>query len=280
MVTFLWRAAGCPEPESERNPFSDVKTGAFYYKAVLWAVEQGVTNGTSSTAFSPDATCTRGQIVTFIWRANGSPKSVSSPNSFTDVQPGGFYFPAMLWAAEHAITTGVSPTSFAPGATCTRAQVVAFMYRAAQNDAPKDFSRYRIEISDASWDEALADARSRGGKLLSIDSPEEFRAVADLITERGYENVFFNLGGRRADDGETYYWTDADGAPVGEPLNGDSVWCAGYWEPGEPSFVYKDRQETVIMMYYSSAEHRWLWYDGDAAFRSETRKYGYIIEFD
>ena len=280
VVTFLWRAAGCPEPESAKNPFSDVKTGAFYYKAVLWAVEQGVTNGTSGNTFSPDATCTRGQIVTFIWRANGSPKSASSPNAFTDVQPDGFYFPAMLWAAEYAITTGVSPTSFAPGAACTRAQVVAFLYRAASNDAPKGQNRYQIVISDAAWDEALADAHSRGGKLLSIDSPEEYHTVLDLITQRGYENVFFNLGGRRADDGEVYYWTDADGDFVGEPLNGDGVWCAGYWEPGEPSFVYKDRQETVLMMYYSSAAHRWLWYDGDASFRNENRTYGYIIEFN
>ncbi len=189
----------------------------------------------------------------------------------------------MLWAAEHGVTTGVSADAFAPGATCTRAQVVAFLYRAAKNDAPSEQFRigdYWICIRNDTWDEALARAGEQNRKLLSIDSPEEYRFILDLIAERGYEDVFFSLGGRRADDGDTYYWTDGTGRPVGEPLHGEGVWCDGCWEPGEPSFVYKGRQETALMMYYNADEGRWLWYDGDPAFRSENRTYGYIIEYD
>ncbi len=129
VVTFLWRAAGCPEATGANNPFTDV-TGGYYYDAVLWAVEQGITSGTSATKFSPGATCTRGQIVTFLWRFEGEPIATSANNPFTDVQSTAYYYKAVLWAAEAGVTSGTSATKFSPNATCTRAQVVTFLYRA------------------------------------------------------------------------------------------------------------------------------------------------------
>ncbi len=129
VVTFLWRAAGQPKPTTDSNPFRDVKNGTYYYDAVLWAVEQGITAGTSTTTFSPDDTCTRAQIVTFLWRFEGQPTPVSAANPFTDVQLSAYFGKAVLWAVENGITNGTSATTFSPEATCTRAQVVTFLYR-------------------------------------------------------------------------------------------------------------------------------------------------------
>lgn len=130
-VTFLWRAAGSPRPYSYDNPFTDVASDAYYYEAVLWAVEQGITKGTSATTFAPAQTCSRGEIVTFLWRANGSPlERVSNP--FTDVAADDYFADAVLWAVERGITNGMTATTFAPGATCTRGQIVTFLYRAAK----------------------------------------------------------------------------------------------------------------------------------------------------
>lgn len=128
VVTFLWRAAGSPEPTSTNNPFTDV-TGGYYYKAVLWAVENNITSGTSATTFSPNSTCTRAQIVTFLWRFEGSPAPKTMNNPFTDVKAGAYYEKAVLWASETGVTAGTSATTFSPDATCTRAQVVTFLYR-------------------------------------------------------------------------------------------------------------------------------------------------------
>ena len=129
VVTFLWRAAGKPEPDSSRNPFTDVPESQYYYKAVLWAVEKGVTRGTSADRFSPNATCTRGQIVTFLWRYFGEPDPEGRKNPFADVSEGQYYYKAILWAMEKEITRGTSADKFSPGATCTRAQIVTFLYR-------------------------------------------------------------------------------------------------------------------------------------------------------
>ena len=129
VVTFLWRAAGQPEPSSNYNPFTDVDADAYYYKAVLWAVEHNVTSGTSATTFSPDGTCTRAQIVTFLWRYEGQPEPKTASNPFSDVAGDAYFAKAVLWAAENGVTSGTSATTFSPEATCTRAQVVTFLYR-------------------------------------------------------------------------------------------------------------------------------------------------------
>lgn len=128
-VTFLWRAAGSPTPSSTEMPFADVPTDAYYYNAVLWAVENGITGGTSATTFSPDAPCSRGQIVAFLWRSKQSPMVVAE-NPFMDVNAADYYHNAVLWAAENGITGGTGANTFSPDAPCTRAQIVTFLYRA------------------------------------------------------------------------------------------------------------------------------------------------------
>ena len=132
VVTFLWRAAGCPEPKSATTPFTDLKKGAFYEKAVAWAVENEITNGMSADKFAPDAKCNRGQIVTFLWRYKGTPDPKNTKTPFTDLKPGAFYEKAVAWAVENEVTNGMTATTFGPDATCTRGQVVTFLYRATQ----------------------------------------------------------------------------------------------------------------------------------------------------
>ena len=130
VVTFLWRAAGCPEPTNTNNPFTDVPEGSFYYKAVLWAVEKGITSGTGGKTFSPKRECTRSEVVTFLWRAAGKPEPTTTDNPFKDVVEGSFYYKAVLWAVENHITSGTSKTAFTPKRVCTRGEVVTFLYRA------------------------------------------------------------------------------------------------------------------------------------------------------
>ena len=128
-VTFLWRVAGSPTPKTEAMVFEDVLDGSYYYEAVLWAVENGITVGTSATTFSPELTCSRAHIVTFLWRAANSP-SVKTANPFTDVAADAYYIDAVLWAVKHKITVGTTLSTFSPDEGCTRAQIVTFLYRA------------------------------------------------------------------------------------------------------------------------------------------------------
>ena len=122
--------ASCP------NPFADVAEDAYYAEPVRWAVNNGITNGLSENSFGPEATCTRGQIVTFLWRANGSPEPKNSSNPFWDVTDGDYFYKAVLWAVENGITSGMGDGSFAPGAPCTRGQVATFLWRACGQPAP------------------------------------------------------------------------------------------------------------------------------------------------
>ena len=129
IVTFLWRAAGSPEPKAASS-FTDVPANAYYAKAVAWAVENGITNGMTATMFAPDATCTRGQSVTFLYRALKGTASGSA--NFTDVKSDAFYADAINWAVANNVTNGTSNTTFSPNADCTRAEIVTFLYRAYQ----------------------------------------------------------------------------------------------------------------------------------------------------
>ena len=128
-VTFLWRAAGSPEPGLTENPFTDVKQTDFFYKAVLWAVENGITSGVDATHFGPALECPRGQIITFLWRAKGSP-AVEGGCPFTDVPSGSVYEKATTWAAQNGIASGMTNTTFGIAAICNRAQIVTFLYNA------------------------------------------------------------------------------------------------------------------------------------------------------
>ena len=127
MATFLWRASGSPEFEGV-NPFADVSAGAYYYDAVLWAAEKNITNGTAAADFSPDGLLTRGQAVTLLWRANGSPV-IHRDINFDDVPADAYYAEAVRWAVSEGITAGTGSNEFSPNAPCTRAQIVTFMYR-------------------------------------------------------------------------------------------------------------------------------------------------------
>lgn len=129
MATFLWRAAGSPEPVGSNNPFVDVPADAYYAKAVQWAYEQGITGGTSATTFSPDQTCTRGQMATFLWRDAGSSAVSGEGAPFVDIPDDVYYATAVDWAYEEGITGGTSATTYSPNDPCTRGQMVTFLYR-------------------------------------------------------------------------------------------------------------------------------------------------------
>ena len=131
-VTFLWRAAGCPEPTKTDCPFTDVDADGYAYKAILWAVENGITNGMTETTFAPEAECTRAQIVTFLYRASKAASVADAvENPFSDVETGSWYADAVQWAVANGVTNGMTETTFAPNATCTRGQIVTFLFRAA-----------------------------------------------------------------------------------------------------------------------------------------------------
>ena len=128
VMSFLWKANGSPVVGGS-NPFTDVKESDYFYNAVLWAVSRGITAGTSATTFGPYNTCTRAQVMTFLWKANGSPV-VGGGNPFMDVTPGDYFYNAVLWAVANGITNGTSSTTFGPYNTCTRGQVMTFLYKA------------------------------------------------------------------------------------------------------------------------------------------------------
>ena len=128
MVTFLWRAAGCPEPTTSVHSFADIDEYAYYFKALLWAVDKGITAGTSGPTFSPDDGCTRAQMATFLFRFADKP-DVEGDIKFDDVDTDSYYAQAVIWAAENGITAGTSDTTFSPISDCTRGQMATFLYR-------------------------------------------------------------------------------------------------------------------------------------------------------
>ena len=149
------------QAEEPSRVFVDVKTGDYFYDAVLWAVEKGITNGTSAETFSPEAPCTRAQIVTFLWRAAGSPV-VNYAMNMTDVAGDAYYAEAVRWALSEGITTGTSADQFSPDATCTREQAVTFLYRAAGSPAVSGESAFEDVGADAYYARAVAWAAQNG----------------------------------------------------------------------------------------------------------------------
>lgn len=148
-------------PASE-NQFTDVPSGAYYEDAVIWAVKKGITSGTSATTFDPDGSCTRAQAVTFLWRAAGSPEPKSAAMPFTDVPAGSYFEKAVLWAVENGITKGTSDTTFSPDASCTRAQIVTFLWRANGSHAVSGNSAFSDVAADAYYAAAVAWAEKNG----------------------------------------------------------------------------------------------------------------------
>ena len=131
ILTFLWRSQGSPEPTSKTNPFSDVKTSDYFYKAALWAKENNILpiTGSNSTAFNGNTPCTRGMAVLYIWKAVGS-HAAKNPSNFADVADTTLFAPAVAWAVEQGITNGTSTTTFSPDTICSRSQIMTFLYRA------------------------------------------------------------------------------------------------------------------------------------------------------
>ena len=156
---------------AQNNPFADVAEDAYYRDAVLWAVENGITAGLTETMFGPSQTCTRAQMVTFLWRAAGSPAPIAAENPFKDVAEGAYYYDAVLWAAEQGITGGTSAGTFSPNATLTRAQTVTFLYRAAGSPAVSG-SGFADVAADAYYADAVAWAADQG--ITSGTTPETF----------------------------------------------------------------------------------------------------------
>lgn len=164
--------------------FIDVVPGVYYYDAVVWAVAQGITNGTTTTTFSPNAPCTRGQIVTFLWRAAGSP-AVSGSSPFTDVQPGDYWYDAVLWAVSMGITTGTSANTFSPNDTCTRGQTVTFLYRNAGSPTVTTSATFTDVALDAYYSDAVAWALAKNitnGTTASTFSPKDQCTRGQIVT--------------------------------------------------------------------------------------------------
>ena len=166
------------------NPFVDVSGGSYYEDAVLWAVREGITSGTTATTFSPGASCTRAQMVTFLWRAAGSPKA-SGSNPFRDVSADTYYYDAVLWAVENGITSGISADAFAPDAMVTRAQTVTFLYRAAGSPAAAPGSSFADVRGDAYYADAVSWAVEKGitsGTAAAAFSPDADCTRAQIVT--------------------------------------------------------------------------------------------------
>lgn len=155
-VTFLWRAAGSPQPTANYNPFGDVAPNAYYYNAVLWAVEQGITNGVGLGVFGADRQCTRAQIATFLYRM-AEETSGGAATPFSDVAAGTYYYDAVRWAVAAGITNGIGDGKFAPDQQCTRGQIVTFMYRGkglfepAVEEAPEEEQEEEAQIPQDAW---------------------------------------------------------------------------------------------------------------------------------
>ncbi len=176
VVTFLWRVAGSPETEGN-NPYRDVKPTAYYYEAVLWASQNGITAGKTAKTFAPAETCTRAQVVTFLWRMAEKPEA-GTENPFRDIRETAYYHDAVLWAVHQGITAGKTKTSFAPDEDCTRAQIVTFLYRAFEPDAAVrlpilSYHNLSLEPSDSSM-------------TVSVDA---FRMQMQTIRDLGYTTV-------------------------------------------------------------------------------------------
>lgn len=159
--------------------------GSYYEDAVVWAVGKGITGGTSATTFDPSGNCTRAQAVTFLWRAAGSPAPKTKVMPFTDVPAGSYYHDAVLWAVENGITKGTSDTMFSPDATCTRAQIVTFLWRSQKSPAAGMANPFADVAADTYYIDAVLWAVKHNitvGTTFSIFSPDEECTRAQIVT--------------------------------------------------------------------------------------------------
>ena len=173
------------EQSTGKNPFTDVPAGSYYEDAVIWAVDKGITTGTSATTFNPNGICTRAQAVTFLWRAAGSPAAKSAVMPFADVKAGSYYYDAVLWAVEQGITKGTSDTTFSPDATCSRAQIVAFLWRSEKSPAAGTANPFADVKSTAYYADAVLWAVKEDitkGTTSTTFSPDADCTRAQIVT--------------------------------------------------------------------------------------------------
>lgn len=166
-------------------PFYDMAESAYYYDAVAWAVENGITSGTSDTTFTPDMTCTRAQVVTFLWRANGSPAPKTASNPFVDVAANSYYYDAVLWAVEQGIASGTSATTFAPDMSCTRTQMATFLWRAEGSPATSGSNPFVDVVNGAYYANAVLWAAQNGvtnGTSATTFAPDMVCTRAQIVT--------------------------------------------------------------------------------------------------
>ena len=166
-------------------PFTDVSAGAYYFDAVRWAAEEGITSGVTGTTFAPGRSCTRAQVITFLWRANGSPRAENTKNPFTDVSADAYYYDAVLWAVEEGITSGVTGTTFAPDASCTRAQAAVMLWRSEGSPAVSGTNPFRDVADDDYYADAVVWAVKNGvtqGTTAATFEPGEACTRAQIVT--------------------------------------------------------------------------------------------------
>ena len=246
VVTFLWRAAGKPEPTITDNPFTDVPEDSYYITAVLWAVENGVTTGTSATTFSPDSPCTRAQVVTFQHRAAGTPEGTQFTPPFLDVDKNAYYYKAMLWALEFGITNGTSETTFSPDKPCTRAQVVTFLYRAAH---PDDFKPDELPVApEPPQNEPTADELEL---LALINAARAERGAAPLYfntdcyhcAEIRCEELPISFSHTRPDGRDCFSVMDDEGI-TGYHTMGENIQWSSYpvWDPQDIHTAFQNSE--------------------------------------
>ena len=229
VVTFLWRAAGCPEPKISKSVFTDVQKGSWYEKAVLWAVETGITSGISATQFGPTRDCNRAQVVTFLWRLMDQPTPGLTAHPFTDVEAGGWYEKAVLWAMEKGITAGATATTFSPNGKCQRAQVVTFLYRTENGKEPRPlFPVGKLTIHTRDYTTVYA------GESLQIDYTytSEKSALTWVSKDPSLLTVDSNGKVTAVGSGPDTVWIDVyHGA---KRLTGIPLWVEERPEPTEP----------------------------------------------
>lgn len=150
-----------------KTDFFDVPAGSYYEDAVVWALEKNVTNGTGDGGFSPNTTCTRGQVVTFLWRSKGEPEPATKENPFSDISESDWFYKSVLWAVEEGITNGTSATAFSPNDTCTTAQILTFLYRSVGQTQVSSTER----VYKTLWGNYYAESLAWANGLKMIDDP-------------------------------------------------------------------------------------------------------------
>ena len=200
LITFLWNAMGRIEPTSTQNPFKDVKAKHYFYKAVLWAYENGITTGVDETHFGVGQPCTRAQFITFLWNAMGKPEPTSTQNPFKDVKAKHYFYKAVLWAYEKGITTGTDETHFSPNDSCTRGQVVTFLYNALAKPHSFEF----LVTSDLH------------GQIFATDYTQPYEKSGTY--SRGLTRVSTYIKEQKAAYGDNLYVVDMGDTFQGAPL--------------------------------------------------------------